>query len=276
MSLRFASLNSGSNGNCYYIENDNDALLVDAGLICKETERRLRSLNRSMHQVKAILITHEHIDHVRGLDLLARKYDIPVYINRPTYEQLRISEKLQNIHWLDDVQELNIGSLVVYPFAKHHDAAMPVSFRVKCGNISVGVFTDIGTVCENLTHHFSHCHAAFLESNYDVEMLMNGSYPYYLKQRIHGDKGHLSNDQAMELFLKHRPSYMRHLLLSHLSKENNSPELALQFFNQQNTGVHVSVASRYQPSELYSLFETEQKKTAPTISVQLNLFQNGG
>jgi phosphoribosyl 1,2-cyclic phosphodiesterase len=253
--LHIASLNSGSNGNCYYIGNDQEAILVDTGISCRETEKRMLRLGLSMHNVKAIFISHEHTDHVRGLATLSAKYNLPVYITQGTLNGCRFNIREDLIRVLYSTQTISIGSLEVTSFLKIHDASEPHSFMVSCGSTKVGVFTDIGSACDQLIFHFKQCHAAFLETNYDDDLLSKSAYPYFLKQRISGGKGHLSNKQALDLFIHHRPSYMTHLLLSHLSKDNNNPELAHSLFSEHAGEVEIVVASRFVETEVYTIFE---------------------
>src|ERR1700761_23466 len=221
MSLFITSLNSGSNGNCYYIGNDREAVLIDAGISCRETERRMARLGLSMSKVKAIFISHEHSDHINGVTLLAKKYQLPVYITTPTLVGGRLNIEHHLVCSFVAFKAIAIGDLLVTAFPKFHDASNPHSFIIAFRDIKVGVFTDIGVACENVIKHFSQCHAAFLEANYDDEMLDAGGYPYHLKRRIRSGHGHLSNKQAAELFVTYKPAYMTHLLLSHLSKNNN-------------------------------------------------------
>ena len=251
MSLYIASLNSGSNGNCYYIGNRHEAVLVDAGISCRETEKRMLRLGLSMGKVKAIFISHEHSDHINGIPVIAKKYQLPVYITPPTLlgGKLLIDEHL--VFPFRAFETISIGALQVTAFPKMHDASNPHSFVIACSGISVGIFTDIGIACENVIKHFSQCHAAFLEANYDDDLLENGRYPYHLKRRIRGGNGHLSNKQAAELFVSHRAPYLSHLLLSHLSKNNNDPDLVQQLFDAICENTKVIVASRYCESEVY-------------------------
>ncbi len=197
MSLFIASLNSGSNGNCYYIGNEQEAILVDAGISCRETEKRMLRLGLSMQKVKAIFVSHEHSDHINGIPMISKKYRLPVYITPPTLQRGGLNLDGQLVISFDAFQTVTIGDLQIIAFPKQHYASNPHSFLITCRDIKVGVFTDIGVVCENLVHHFRQCHAAFLEANYDDSMLDNGGYPYYLKQRIRGGFGHLSNKQAL-------------------------------------------------------------------------------
>ncbi|MHA4894522.1 MBL fold metallo-hydrolase [Pedobacter sp. PWIIR3] len=253
--LHIASLNSGSNGNCYYVGNNDEAILVDAGLSCRETERRMLRLGLSMLKVKAIFISHEHADHIKGLCNLASKYNLPVYLTPGTHTGCRFNLRQDLVKYISANNTVHIGRLEIIGFPKLHDAAEPFSFIITCGNTRVGVFTDLGIACEQLTFYFKQCNAAFLESNYDDELLSKSAYPYFLKKRITGGRGHLSNKQALELFISHKPAYMSHLLLSHLSKDNNCPDLAKKLFQQHAGNTQIIVASRYQETEVYTIFE---------------------
>ena len=255
MSLLIASLNSGSNGNCYYIGNDQEAILIDAGISCRETERRMRRLGLRMALVKAIFVSHEHIDHIRGVPVLTKKYQLPVYITPGTLQSSGMGHQLSmsQVNHFTGYQPVRIGNLEVMPFPKFHDASEPHSFIVSGNEVRIGVFTDIGASCEHVVHHFKQCHAAFLEANYDEDMLERGRYPYYLKNRIRGGKGHLSNKQALELFTTHRPAFMSHLFLSHLSKDNNDPSLVQALFEEHAVDTRIIVASRFEETELYRI-----------------------
>lgn len=253
--LFIASLNSGSNGNCYYVGNDQEAILVDAGISCRETEKRMSRLGLRMDKVKAIFISHEHTDHIRGLSNLSAKFNLPVYITSGTLNGCRFNLREDLIRPLYSHQQIRIGSLQVTGFPKLHDASEPHSFIVGCGATRVGVFTDLGAACEQLIAHFRQCHAAFLEANYDEELLSKSAYPYFLKKRISGGMGHLSNRQALELFTTHRMPGMSHLLLSHLSKDNNRPELVAELFGAHANGTEIIVASRNEESAVYTIFE---------------------
>ena len=271
MSLYYASLNSGSNGNCFYVGNDTEAVLIDAGLSCRETEKRMKQLGLSLKKVKGIFISHEHIDHVKGVEVISQKHNIPIYINRSTRNHCRqpIPEKLSV--FIENNSTIEIGKISITAFSKLHDAVDPVSYVVASEKVKVGVFTDIGSVCENLRFHFSSCHVVFLEANYEDHLLETGPYPFMLKERIRGDKGHLSNNQAIELLTNNGSDQLSHILLAHLSKENNNPDLALEKFKAVSTNRRIEVASRYEPTPLH-FFSADIKKTAPENPMQLNLF----
>lgn len=256
MSILITSLNSGSNGNCYYIGNDKEAVLVDAGISCRETEKRMGRLGLSMQQVKAIFVSHEHTDHIRGIPVLAKKYQLPVYITPDTLHHGGLTLMEQLIRPFNAYEPIHLGDFIITAFPKHHDASDPHSFIVESKGIKIGVFTDIGAPCEHLIRHFEQCHAAFLEANYDEEMLENGRYPYFLKNRIRGGKGHLSNTQALSLFTTYRPAFMSHLLLSHLSKDNNNPQLVQELFDGHAGDTRIVVASRFEETAVYAISAT--------------------
>jgi phosphoribosyl 1,2-cyclic phosphodiesterase len=253
MQLSITSLNSGSNGNCYYIGNEREAVLVDAGISCRETEKRMRRLGLSMEKVKAIFVSHEHSDHIRGIPVLARKYRLPVFITPRTMQYARLDFGNVLTIPFEAYEPVEVGELTITAFTKFHDAADPHSFVVACKDIKIGVFTDIGAPCEHVIEHFQQCHAAFLEANYDEAMLEQGYYPYYLKNRIRGGRGHLSNKQALHLFAAHKPAYMSHVLLSHLSKDNNCPNLVKALFDTHADSTEVIVASRFEETPVYNI-----------------------
>ena len=253
MSLFISSLNTGSNGNCFYIGNGNEAILIDVGLSCKETELRMQRLNISMNSVKAIFISHEHSDHIRGLPVIAKKYQLPVYITPSTLLGLKQQLQQHLVNTFTAYAPVQIGNLEVVAFPKKHDAAEPHSFIIRCNAVTVGVFTDIGQHCYDVISNFKQCNAVFLEANYDEEMLNNGRYPYFLKNRIRGGDGHLSNAQALDLFKTYKSAQLSHLLLSHLSKDNNCPDLVQRLFTEHALGTEIIVASRYQETALYHI-----------------------
>ena len=253
MSLFITSLNSGSNGNCYYLGNEKEAILVDAGISCREIETRMKRLGLSMQKIKAVFVSHEHHDHIKGIPVLARKYKLPIYITAATKKYGRLFIEKNLVMTFSPHEPVVIGGIAVTAFPKLHDASDPYSFVVACNQIKVGVFTDIGTPCQQLIYHFKQCHAAFLEANYDEHMLDNGKYPYFLKNRIRGGMGHLSNKQALQLFTTHKPAFMSHLFLSHLSKNNNCPKLVEELFNVHADGVKMIVASRFKETAVYHI-----------------------
>lgn len=253
MSLYFASINSGSNGNCYYIGTENEAVLIDAGISCRETEKRIAALGLDIKNVKAIFISHEHTDHIKGLEVLSKKHRIPVYISALTLTHSKLSIDRALLHTLETGSDYKIGELTIHSFAKFHDAADPCSFTIAHRDTRIAVITDIGRCCANVIDHFSQCDAALIEANYDEFLLDNGRYPFYLKRRISGGRGHISNKEALELFTKHRSERLSHLLLGHLSADNNHPDIVSELFSHFSGTTSVHVASRYEASPVFAI-----------------------
>lgn len=233
--LEVCALASGSNGNCYYIGNEQDALLVDAGISCKQLLKRMDERQLSPGKLRAVFISHEHSDHIRGARVLAKKLNIPVYMTAKTYMATYKNLQPSYPRFFEPGAAVAVGEFLVHSFLKNHDASEPCSFRITYQDKNVGVFTDIGEPCDNVKSHFQQCDVVFLESNYDDEMLQKGPYPYYLKRRIASAEGHLSNLQASELLNIYGGSNLKCVFLSHLSAENNTPELAMNAF-----GIHAS------------------------------------
>ena len=279
MSLRIASLNSGSNANCYYIGNKNEAVLIDAGLSCRETDKRMKRLGLDISSVKAIFISHEHADHIAGLPVLSKKYKLPVYITTNTLRNCNVDIEKNLAFSFTHNNPVSIGELSIMPFIKSHDANDPHSFIITNNKVHVGVITDIGYACRHVIKHFKLCDAVFLESNYCEKMLENGSYPLHLKRRISSKKGHLSNDQALELFLKHKPEHLQLLILSHLSQNNNQPEIVNKMFTQNANGVKVVVASRHKETDIYYIERNHPLRSVRSFkklkenTAQLSLFE---
>lgn len=278
MSVQIASLNSGSNANCYYVGNSNEAVLIDAGLSCRETEKRMKRLGLDIKKIKAIFISHEHADHIAGLEVLSKKFQLPVYITPATLRNSKLKLEPHLITSFRKNKTISIGTFDILPFAKSHDADDPHSFVVSAHGLKIGVITDIGYACKQVLKHFAQCHAVFLESNYCEEMLMNGGYPYHLKQRISGDKGHLSNKQALDLFLNCKAPHLQLLILSHLSQNNNKPQIVENLFAPQAGDVQVVIASRYKESEIFTLettapFRSAVKAKPKKHQNQLSLFE---
>lgn len=273
MSLHLCSIASGSNGNCYYVANEHEAVLVDVGISCKELEKRMERQGLSMDKVKAIFISHEHTDHIYGLPSVLKKYPRPVYLTTPTLAQSRLSVNKHQFYSIT-TEPVFVGDLQITSFAKIHDAADPVSFVVSHRGVNVGVFTDIGYACQRVTSYFSQCHAVVLESNYDRELLAKGSYPWHLKKRISGGKGHLSNEQALDVFLTHRSSHLTHLLLGHLSKNNNSPQVVSDLFCDHCADVKLVIASREMETPVYHI-TGDSKPIEISRSVQQGVLQFG-
>ena len=228
-------------------------MLIDTGITLKETEKRMARLGLAMETVKAIFITHEHSDHITGLPGISKKYQLPVYITGSTLSNSKVPVEKHLIRSFSIKEPVTVGRLSVKAFSKVHDAIDPHSFMVSQDHIRIGILTDIGHSCKDVIEHFRICHAVFLESNYCEDMLANGRYPFFLKQRISGGQGHLSNREALDLFITHRASYLSHLILSHLSSNNNKPELVNRLFLEKAGQVQIIVASRYQETSIFHI-----------------------
>ncbi len=249
--IEICAIASGSNGNCYYVGNQNEAVLVDAGISCKQIIQRMKDRNLNPFKVKSVFISHEHSDHISGARVFGNRMQVPVYLTAKTYYGAYKNMRPDYPRFFSAGETIEIGGFEIHTFLKNHDASEPCSFRIQYNGKSVGVFTDIGEPCENVTSHLQKCDGLFLETNYDEKMLWEGSYPYFLKQRVASNVGHLSNKQAFDLLNNHAGENLKCVFLSHLSKENNSPEIAynsmLPFFNRFD----VKLTSRYEAGEVY-------------------------
>ena len=231
--MRLCSIAGGSSGNCIYGGSDDTHLIVDTGISKKRIEEGLKELEIKGDEVDGILITHEHSDHIQGLGVFSRKYEIPVYATPGTIEGIlsysglgRMPEGL--LHPIHTDESLALGDVTVNPFAISHDANEPSGYRLECGGKSVAVATDLGKYDEYTVEHLQNLDAVLLEANHDIHMLAVGGYPYYLKQRILGDRGHLSNELSGRLLCDILHDNLKHIVLGHLSKENNYAKLAYE------------------------------------------------
>ena len=236
--LRMCSIASGSSGNCTYIGNTRTHLLVDAGISCKRIEEGLAQLSLAGRDLNGILVTHEHSDHIGGLGVLARRYKLPLYMTGGTADAIRRSGSIGQVeaglfHEILEDESFVIGDLTVQAFTIPHDAAQPVGYRVGCGKKAVGVATDLGRSSDYLVENLSGLDALLLEANHDLNMLQVGRYPYRLKLRIMGDRGHLSNENAGRMLARLLHDHLKHVLLGHLSKDNNYEALAYETVCQE-------------------------------------------
>ncbi|HHV46616.1 MAG TPA: MBL fold metallo-hydrolase [Tissierellia bacterium] len=244
MGIKFCSLSSGSSGNCQYIETDRVRILVDSGFSGKRIESLLSSINVRPDEIDYILVTHEHIDHVKGVGVLSRKYDIPIYANEKTWISMacligNIDDK--NIRIFKSEKAFELEGLGVYPFKISHDSAEPVGYCFHYGNIKISIMTDTGWVNDNMKEAIKGSSLYLIESNHDVQMLKEGSYPWPLKQRILSTKGHLSNMDAARTLAEVLRGNGEIVLLGHLSKENNVPEVAYDTVREYIEGYGFSV-----------------------------------
>lgn len=261
--MKFCSLASGSSGNCQYIETSQTRLLVDAGLSGKRIQEALGLIEVDPASLQGILVTHEHSDHIKGVGILSRRFNLPVYANENTW--LAMEDKLGKISPENRVtfttdEEFELNDLKVLPFATYHDAEEPVGYVLRRDEKKIALLTDTGTVCSRIRNHIKGAKLVLIESNHDEKMLMIGGYPYYLKQRIKSDVGHLSNDFCGEFIVDIHEENSTYLL-AHLSRENNTPELAYLTVSQIVEGagyelkkdINIEMTYRDQPSKIYSL-----------------------
>lgn len=223
--MRIASLGSGSKGNATLVDSGETCVLIDLGFTLKETERRLERLGVSPLDIDAVLVTHEHGDHIGGVGPFARKYKRPVYLTPGTLSSTKLGA-LSGTHPVNCHKPFRIGDMGVEPVPVPHDAREPCQYILSAGGIKVGVLTDLGHITRFVVEQYKTCHALLLECNHDLQMLNEGPYPYALKQRVGGPHGHLNNGQAAELLAAIELDQLRHLVISHVSEQNNAPHLA--------------------------------------------------
>lgn len=248
-------LASGSKGNSIYISNGRTAILFDAGLSGVEIERRLNSRGLSTGSLQAIVVSHEHSDHVHGVGVLSRRYGLPVYINRKTAGAVA---KIGNVHqtcFFECGVDFTIGSLRIHPFSLSHDAADPAGFTINRNGIKIGLATDLGVATAMVAEHLKDCRALILEANHDPQMLIDGPYPWPLKQRIQGRTGHLSNSDSRSLLSKITHQNLEHVILAHLSETNNTPDRAVSCISPvlAHLRTHLAVAIQDRCSDLFYL-----------------------
>ena len=264
MELRFSPLFSGSSGNATYVGCDDAHLLVDAGLSGTRVIQELQKVGVNPAMLNAILVTHEHSDHIKGIGILSRKYDLPVYATEGTWREMycKIGNVApRNMRIIEPGQDFFVNSIDVTPFSTPHDAGQPVGYTFETGGARLAIATDLGSVRESWIKYILGADAVILESNFDPGMLQTGPYPYDLKKRIMGRHGHLSNDDAGEVAVELARNGASQIILGHLSKENNYPELALQCTRtalqmagfDPDIDVRVHVASRDGNSGMFSV-----------------------
>jgi phosphoribosyl 1,2-cyclic phosphodiesterase len=260
--MKFCVLGSGSKGNATYVSSGGTGILIDAGMSGIELQKRLSAIGVELAAIDAILVTHEHNDHVQGVGVLSRRAKIPVYANAATFSAAsKIINKLFSYNEFETGQTFHFRNLEIHPFSISHDTDDPVGFRVSDKNVSFGYCTDTGKVSRLMQHRLSSCQALVLESNHDIDMLQNGTYPPYLKQRIRSGQGHLDNMATAAFLQELAHEELQHVVLAHLSEENNHPEIAFHAVvdaldnnpSGRETAIRVSVASQGCAGELVDL-----------------------
>ncbi len=224
--MRFASLGSGSKGNATVVEAGGTRLLIDCGFSCVEVEKRLARLSLQPADLDAILVTHEHSDHISGVARLSRRYGLPVWMTAGT-EAAHKGGELAQWHCINSHQPFRVGAIQIEPFPVPHDAREPCQFVFSAAQRRLGLLTDVGSITAHILQALDGLDALILECNHDPAMLANGPYPPRLQQRVAGPYGHLSNQQAAEITQKINKDRLQHLVAAHLSEQNNQPQLAL-------------------------------------------------
>lgn len=254
--LSICPLASGSHGNSVFVSGGGVSILVDAGLSGVELERRMAVRKILPESLTAIVVTHEHTDHVKGAGILSRRYNIPLYINEKTC--LGAAGKIGKVDLIEYFkcgQSFKIGDIKFDPFSISHDALDPAGLTLEHKNIKIAVATDMGVVTHLVKEHLKGCCLVYIEANHDGEMLMNGSYPWHLKQRIKGRKGHLSNQDTADTLAEIKSDTLSHVILAHLSEENNTPEKAFNTVNDaiSTSNINLSVAMPHEPGKMIEL-----------------------
>ena len=262
--MRLCSIASGSNGNCIYVGSEQTSVLIDAGISGKRIEEGLNSFGMTAKDVDALLVTHEHADHIKGLGVMARRYGLPMYMTKATYQAVLHTPGIGKIpeglfHEIKADEPVQLGDMEIEPFTISHDAADPVGYRLNHGGKSAAVATDMGTYSDYTIRHLQKLDAILLEANHDVRMVEVGRYPYHLKRRILSDRGHLSNETSGQLLCEVLHDDMKAIVLGHLSGENNYPGLAFETVSAEVTmganpykakDFDISVARRDRSGEL--------------------------
>ncbi|HLO90067.1 MAG TPA: MBL fold metallo-hydrolase [Lentimicrobium sp.] len=263
--FEFCTLASGSSGNCHYFGSEEEGILVDAGISARRIRKSLDEIGAGIGRIKGIFITHDHIDHIGALTRLTRHHKIPVYCTEGTWKGI-----LRNRATFDVDQSMYreikpfkrylAGGFAVEAFPTSHDAHGSVGYHISNNIKSITVATDLGYICDNAAKYLKQCDAMFIESNYDEHMLLFGSYPAHLKERIHGPTGHLCNSHTAQFLAENYRKNISHIVLGHLSAENNTPSKALETLHEAFTnkgitlnGTIVKALARGERSELYYL-----------------------
>ncbi|HEX2969114.1 MAG TPA: MBL fold metallo-hydrolase [Bacteroidales bacterium] len=259
MKLNFCSLSSGSSGNCYYIGNEFSGLLIDAGISATSIRKFLKGIGISMQTIMGVLVTHNHSDHIRGLEVLTRKNHLPAFTTENVWKSILTycdvtTDCIRNIPLQ---QSFHLAGFDIESFPVCHDAPETIGFHISYGEKKITIVTDLGHICETSAPYIRKANLLVIESNYDEDMLIKGGYPWYLKKRILSDHGHLGNKQASAFLAEIMNENLNHICLAHLSKNNNTPEKALETFRQtmiqksiNMNGQTVTVLNRHVPTEM--------------------------
>jgi len=266
MKLNFCSLSSGSSGNCYYLGNEFHGILIDAGISATSIRKFLKSIDISMQTIMGVLITHNHIDHIRGLEVLTRKNSLPAFTTGKIWKSILTPKTKITSDCIREIplqQEFHLAGFDIEAFPVHHDAPETIGFHIRAGDKKITIATDLGHICQTAAPYIKAANLLVIESNYDEQMLVNGKYPHFLKARIRSDHGHLGNHQTSAFLADNISDNLSHICLAHLSKNNNTPEMVLQTLEQifaergiiLNGRQQMSILNRNMPSEVIRLIE---------------------
>jgi phosphoribosyl 1,2-cyclic phosphodiesterase len=266
MKLNFCSLSSGSNGNCYYLGNEFSGILIDAGISATSIRKYLKNLDIPMQTIMGVLITHNHIDHIKGLEVLTRKNYLPAFTTSKIWDSILASQRnisKDTIRKIPVKQKFHLAGFDIEAFPVCHDAPETIGFHICAGEKKITIATDLGHICKTSAPYIKAANLLVIESNYDEQMLMNGNYPHYLKSRIRSERGHLGNHQTSAFLADIISDNLKIICLAHLSKNNNTPEKVLQTLQQTfsergiilNGQQQISVLNRNMPTNMIRLIE---------------------
>ena len=266
MKLNFCSLSSGSSGNCYYLGNEFHGILIDAGISVKSIRKFLKDIDISMQTIMGVLITHNHIDHIRGLEVLTRKNSLPAFTTHKIWKSILTPYKKISQDCIREIplqKKFHLAGFDIEAFPVCHDAPETIGFHICAGNKKITIATDLGHICQTAAPYIKAANLLVIESNYDEKMLVNGKYPQYLKARIQSDHGHLGNHQTSAFLADIISDNLSNICLAHLSKNNNTPEIVLQTLQQTfsergitlNGQQQISILNRNMPTDMIRLIE---------------------
>jgi phosphoribosyl 1,2-cyclic phosphodiesterase len=266
MKLNFCSLSSGSSGNCYYVGNEFHGILIDAGISATSIRKFLRDMNISMQTIMGVLISHNHIDHIKGLEVITRKNHLPAFTTGKVWESILPTHPKISRDCIREIplqQKFHLAGFDIEAFPVYHDAPETIGFHICYGDKKITIVTDLGHICQTAAPYIKAANLLVIESNYDEQMLVNGKYPHYLKARIQSDHGHLGNHQTAEFLADNINDNLSDICFAHLSKNNNTPELVLQtlqkIFSERgivlNGQPRISILNRNTPTRIINLIE---------------------
>jgi phosphoribosyl 1,2-cyclic phosphodiesterase len=269
MNLNFCSLSSGSSGNCYYLGNEFHGILIDAGISATSIRKFLKNMNIPMHSIMGVLITHNHIDHIKGLEGLTRKSHLPAFTTNKIWKSILPAQKKISPDCIRDIplqQKFHLAGFDIVAFPVCHDAPETIGFHICAGDKKITIVTDLGHICQIAARYIRAANILVLESNYDEQMLVDGKYPHFLKNRIRSDHGHLGNHQTAAFLAENINDCLTDICLAHLSKNNNTPEKALRTLQRKfsergislNGKPRISILNRNTPTNILSPIEKKE------------------